>query len=94
MVISSALFGIAPCIGATKPAAVLVMFNDRFEGPANMQGRQVYQNFGTNWATTAGAGIEVRTDGVLDIDTPYGDQYVELDSDPSRGGTDAPTNSP
>lgn len=67
-------------------AAGTVVFTDSFEVPVNTQNWQVYQNFG-EWASSAPGttGIEIQTSGVV-VSAQDGNQYVELDSDPSRGG--------
>lgn len=72
-------------------SAATVIFTDSFENPVNTQNWQVYQNFG-NWSATTGTGIEIQTSGVV-VNAHDGNQYVELDSDPSRGGVGSATNS-
>lgn len=72
-------------------ASAAVIFSESFEEPANTLDWQVYQNFG-NWAATSGAGIEIQQSGVA-VNAHTGNQYVELDSDSIRGGTNNSSNS-
>lgn len=67
-------------------SAGTVVFTDSFEVPVNTNNWQVYQNFG-DWASSAPGttGIEIQQSGVV-VNAHTGNQYVELDSDPSRGG--------
>ncbi len=91
-VLASAV-AIACTIGMSSGASASTIFSESFENPVNTQSWQVYQNFDT-WSATAGAGIEVQTTGAVSgVSAHDGNQYVELDSDPSRGGTANPTNS-
>lgn len=81
---------IASMAGSVSAATV---FSDDFENPVNGQNWQVYQNFG-NWAATSGNGIEIQQTGAVGgVSARSGIQYVELDSDPSRGGVAGSTNS-
>lgn len=61
-----------------------VVFTDSFESPTNTRNWQVYQTFG-DWTSTGGSGIEIQRSGVV-VGAHTGSQYVELDSDTSRGG--------
>jgi hypothetical protein len=90
-------------LAAATTAQANVVFTDSFELPAT-QNWKVYDLVGddsTNpadgsngWANTAGSGIEIQTNSTLNfIDAHHGNQYVELDSDSSNGGTSAQTNS-
>lgn len=88
----AAAAGVALALGAGGAQAA-VIFQDDFENPVNSQSWQVYQNF-DNWSATSGAGIEVQQTGAVGgVSAHDGVQYVELDSDTSRGGLAAPTNS-
>lgn len=61
----------------------------------NNNGRASWEVFEVidGWTTVSGAGIEIQTNDTLKkIDTPFGDQYVELDSH-NVFGTGADTNS-
>lgn len=79
--------------GFAAPASASMIFTDSFENPENTQDWQVYQTF-DNWSATDGAGIEVQTTGTVSgVSAHDGDQYVELDSDTERGGTNNGTNS-
>lgn len=80
-----------------------IIFTDSFELPAT-DNWKVYDlvgddstdpaNGSNGWANTVGSGIEIQTNSTLGfIDAHDGDQYVELDSDSSNGGTSAQTNS-
>jgi len=66
-----------------------VVFSDSFESPVNTLDWQVYQSYG-NWTSTSGEGIEIQTSGTV-VNAHSGNQYVELDSDSSRGGIAAST---
>lgn len=66
-----------------------VIFSESFESPINTMDWQVYQTFGS-WTSTSGEGIEVQTSGTV-VNAHSGNQYVELDSDSSRGGIVANT---
>lgn len=90
--IRSALF-VGVLAGFSSGAAAAPLFTDSFEEPQNSRNWQVYQSF-SDWDATDGAGIEIQTNGAVSgVATPFGDQYVELDSDTDRGGISAPTNS-
>lgn len=83
----------AAILFAPLSAGAATVFSDNFETPNNTQNWQVYQTFGS-WATTSGTGIEIQTTGTVGgVSARSGDQYVELDSDPSRGGGSGSTNS-
>lgn len=82
---------IACTLGLTTAASAVTIFSDSFENPVNAQDWQVYQSF-DNWNSTAGTGIEVQTSGTV-VNAYDGNQYVELDSDPDRGGIPGATNS-
>lgn len=87
---AAAIVGLAIGAGGAQAA---VIFTEDFEDPANTQNWQVYQTF-DSWNATSGAGIEIQQTGAVGgISAHDGVQYVELDSDISRGGLAAPTNS-
>lgn len=65
-------------------SAATVIFADSFENPVNTMDWQVYEDFG-DWKSSTGTGIEIQTSGVV-VNAHNGNQYVELDSDPTRGG--------
>lgn len=88
--IGAGLLALSMTVGAASAATV---FSDDFESPVNSQSWQVYQNF-DSWATTSGTGIEIQANSAGVIKANSGTQYVELDSDSSRGGASGkPTNS-
>lgn len=81
---------IAAMAGSVSAATV---FSDDFESPVITSTWQVYQTFG-DWTATSGAGIEIqKTGAVSGVSAHSGTQYVELDSDTSRGGVSGSTNS-
>jgi hypothetical protein len=83
----------AAILCAPLSAGAATIFSDSFESPSNTQNWQVYQTFGS-WTTTSGTGIEIQTNGTVGgVSARTGDQYVELDSDTSRGGGSGTTNS-
>lgn len=68
------------------------VFSDSFESP-EINGWKVFQDVG-GWITSAGAGIEIQSNGTLAGVNAYdGNQYVELDSDSGNGGLSSSTNS-
>ena len=76
---------------ASAANAATVIFTDSFESPTNTQNWQVYYpSFGDpnadGWAVTGGTGIEIQRSGVT-VQAHHGNQYVELDSDRNRGGS-------
>ena len=76
-------------------ASASVIFSDSFESP-QVNSWQVFQSgVGDNgdWTAVAGAGIEIQNDSIVGFDAFDGEQFVELDSDRSRGGVAGPTNS-
>jgi hypothetical protein len=83
----------AAILCAPLSAGAATIFSDDFESPNNSQNWQVYQTFG-DWESTSGTGIEIQTNGTVGgVSARSGDQYVELDSDTSRGGVAGTTNS-
>ncbi len=84
------LLALSMTVGAAGAATI---FSDDFETPNNTLNWQVYQTFG-DWKSTSGTGIEIQTNGTVGgVSARSGDQYVELDSDTSRGGIAGTTNS-
>ncbi|WP_282607367.1 PEP-CTERM sorting domain-containing protein [Pelagibius sp. Alg239-R121] len=78
----------AICFSASAEAGVI--FTDNFETPVNNMNWQVYQQIsGGEWTATQGTGIEIQTSGVV-VQAHSGNQYIELDSDISRGGSGNP----
>lgn len=73
--------------GFAGSAQAGVVFTDSFENPTNSRNWQVYQSFG-DWTASSGRGIEIQQSGVV-VNAHTGNQYVELDSDPSRGGANS-----
>ncbi len=90
--LSSSLVAASILFGANAAYANLII-NGSFENPVNTSDWQVYQSM-PGWTATAGQGIEIQTSGVV-VNAHDGNQYVELDSDSSRGGVggNAPNNS-
>ena len=78
------------------PASAGVIFYDSFESP-NVASWSVFQaGVGDNpdtWSRVDGAGIEIQDESIGITDAYDGEQYVELDSDTSRGGVADGTNS-
>ncbi|MBI1391295.1 MAG: VPLPA-CTERM sorting domain-containing protein [Alphaproteobacteria bacterium] len=77
------------------PATAGVVFFDSFESP-NVSSWYVYQTGvgdGADWSAVSGSGIEIQDQSLGITNAYHGSQYVELDSDTSRGGVSAPTNS-
>ena len=74
------------------PASASVIFFDSFEAP-DVADWAVFSNAGDNgdWSVVDGAGIEIQQSGVV-VQAFAQEQYVELDSDTSRGGANAGTN--
>ena len=72
----------ATCLGVAN--ASTLVFEEDFEGTQIDQSWQVFDTFG-QFSTIEGAGIEVQRDGTV-VHTPDGQQYIELDSDKSKGG--------
>lgn len=81
-------------MAASMPASAGVIFFDGFESPAE-DNWGVYQVAGDNgdWVAVDGAGIEIQDESLNITDAFEGEQYVELDSDNSRGGLPGDTNS-
>ncbi|GJL92956.1 VPLPA-CTERM sorting domain-containing protein [Hyphococcus sp.] len=80
-------------IAVASPASAAQIFFDSFESP-DVSDWAVFQTAGDNgdWVADYGAGIEIQ-DQSLGITSAYhGQQYVELDSDNSRGGVAGGTN--
>jgi hypothetical protein len=87
--IGAVLLALSMTAGVADAATI---FSDSFENPKNTRDWQVYQSFGS-WVASSGSGIEIQTSGVAGINAHKGNQYVELDSDNSRGGVAGTTNS-
>lgn len=90
-----ALIAGAASLAAAAPASAGVIFYDSFEEP-NTKSWAVYQSgVGDNgdWTSVDGSGIEIQNESLGITDAYDGEQYVELDSDNSRGGVAGPTNS-
>lgn len=79
---------------AAAPASAGVIFFDGFESP-DEDNWGVYQVAGDNgdWVAVNGAGIEIQDESIGITNAFEGEQYVELDSDNSRGGLPGDTNS-
>lgn len=66
--------------GASLAGATQLIANGSFEDPDIGSGWSVFTSI-PDWDTVSGPGIEIQHDGVISgVNTPYGDQYVELDS--------------
>lgn len=74
--------------GTASPAAAAIIFEDSFEQPG-VASWAVFQNgVGDTgaWFAEYGAGIEIQNQSIGITAAYHGAQYVELDSDNSRGG--------
>jgi len=87
--ISASLLLAATVFAGTASANLIV--NGSFEDPAVGENTWIVAGSGiTGWDVVSGAGIEIRNSAVGEAYA--GENFIELDSDPSRGGTDNPTN--
>lgn len=83
-----AIIGLLLLPALSTGAKSAVLFEDNFDDPTISQSWTVRQSF-NGWSATEGAGIEVQTNRAVSGTTAHsGDQYIELDSDTSRGGID------
>lgn len=73
------------------PASAATIFFDGFESP-DEDNWGVYQNV-NSWVSVDGSGIEIQDESIGITSAFEGEQYVELDSDNSRGGVPGDTNS-
>lgn len=89
-----ALIAGAASLAAAAPASAGVIFFDSFEQPDTASWAVFQSNVGDNgdWVADFGAGIEIQDESIGITDAYDGSQYVELDSDNSRGGVPGQTN--
>lgn len=80
-------------VGANASAGVI--FYDSFEGQSVHSWGVFQDNVGDNgdWTAANGAGIEIQNERIGITQAHSGKQYIELDSDHSRGGVSGSTNS-
>lgn len=94
--IKVALIAGAASLAAAAPASAGVIFYDSFESPDVASWAVFQTGVGDNpstWDRVDGAGIEIQDESIGITDAYDGEQYVELDSDTSRGGIPDGTNS-
>lgn len=73
-------------LSSASQASSFTIFTENFDSPSIQGNWQVFQDF-NDWNATSGTGIEIQKNGAVGgVVADSGDQYVELDSDPSRGG--------
>jgi hypothetical protein len=92
--IQMGLFALTTSLSVVANANLIT--NGSFEanniGNINNNGSASWEVFNTidGWSTYSGAGIEIQTNNTLiTVDTPFGDQYIELDAHNGFGtGTD------
>ena len=82
-------------LALVAPASAGVIFFDSFEQPDTANWAVFQSGVGDNgdWTSVSGSGIEIQDESIGITDAYDGTQYVELDSDNSRGGVAGPTNS-
>ncbi|NRB00625.1 MAG: VPLPA-CTERM sorting domain-containing protein [Rhodobacteraceae bacterium] len=78
-------------LGASAASASTLPFTESFEEPSFKGKWAVFADGITNWKTTDGQGIEIQKNGTIrGVSAHHGAQYVELDSDRRKGGSDDP----
>lgn len=94
-IFSAAIASFAVFAAPTLASTVNLITNGSFEEPEVSGAWRVYQDDEiAGWTVQGGAGAEIQTNSVGSVlDTPFGTQYLELDSDTGNGGTNNPTNS-
>ena len=91
----AAVIAAVASLAVAAPASAGVIFFDSFEQPDTANWQVFQSGVGDNgdWTSIAGSGIEIQDESIGITDAYHGRQYVELDSDTSRGGKNRSTNS-